>query len=355
MKKNVKASLLLLLALTILFSLSVPALAAESDAAPFRYRHDPRLNPETMEDVVVDPTAVYGFAPSPNGSLAAYAEMAWSDPAFVNGENARLARIAYHESIREMYTLLDELTAAGKSAEEIAKVVSPKRNEIRLAAYDNDPEGLAIAKARNLEKYGHEEGPLPEELYAQYGSWETVIEKAFSVNSGMDACLGLYDEYYEVYIAAGQIAPERETAASREYAVAAFLSASKGLDAGAGAGALDAFSDAAEIHDWYRAELTAAVSAGILQGYGDGTLRPQSTIRRIEAFVLLSRCLPELPETGEAVPFTDVPAWAKDDVDRLSAAGLVQGVGNDLLGANDLLTVEQVDTLLLRCKALSPG
>ena len=352
MKKSARNSLLVLLVLAILFSLSIPAIAAEGETAPFHYQHDPRLNPAAMADIVADPTAVYGFAPSPNGSLAVYADMDWSDPAFVNGENARQARIAYHESIREMYKILDELAAEGKSAEEIAKVVSPMRNEIRLAAYDNDPEGLAIARARNLEKYGHEDGPLPDELYAQYGSWETVIEKAFSVNSGMDACLGLYDEYYEVYLASGQIAPERETAASREYAVAAFLSAAKGLDTGAGIGELEAFADAAEVDEWYRAELAAAVSAGILQGYGDGTLRPRGTIRRVEAFVLLSRCLPVLPAAGEAIPFTDVPAWAKDDIDRLSAAGLVQGYGNNVLGANDPMTVEQVKTLLQRCSAL---
>ncbi|MBO4323152.1 MAG: hypothetical protein J5836_00675 [Clostridia bacterium] len=104
-----------------------------------------------------------------------------------------------------MYSLLDELTAEGKTTEEIAREISAKRNEIRLAAYANDPEGLEKLKARNLEKYGHEEGPLPDELYAQYGSWEKVIEKAFSANSGMDACLGLYDDYYELYVAVGQI------------------------------------------------------------------------------------------------------------------------------------------------------
>ena len=36
-----------------------------------------------------------------------------------------------------------------------------------------------------------------DELYAESDSWETVIAKAFSTNSGMDACLGLYDDYYE--------------------------------------------------------------------------------------------------------------------------------------------------------------
>ena len=352
MKKTAENALRLLLILVMLLSLSIPGLAADGGEAPFRYRHDPRLNPSAMADIVADPTAVYGFAPSPDGSLAMYADMDWSDPAFVNGENTRQARIAYHESIRGMYDVLDELTAEGKSAEEIAKVLSPMRNAIRLAAYDDDPEGLEIAKARNLEKYGHEEGPLPEELYAQYGSWETVIEKAFSVNSGMDACLGLYDDYYAAYVAAGQVADESEAAASREYAVAAFLRIADGAAADAEESALEAFSDASEVHVWYRSELAAAVSAGILRGYEDGTLRPQGTVRRVEALVLLSRCLPELEASGEAIAFSDVPDWAKDDVDRLSAAGLVQGYGDSLLGANDLLTVEQVGILLERCFAL---
>ena len=31
------------------------------------------------------------------------------------------------------------------------------------------------------------------------------MAKAFSVNAGMDACLGLYDDYYDVYVALGQV------------------------------------------------------------------------------------------------------------------------------------------------------
>lgn len=353
MKKTVKRGLYLLLILAILLSLSVPVFAAEGTGSPFRYQHDPRLNPRAMEDIVVDPTAVYGFAPSPSGSLAAYAEMDWTDPALVNGENGRLARIAYHESIQELYSLLDELVAEGKSAEEIARVVSPKRNEIRLAAYENDPEGLETAKARNLEKYGHEEGPLPEELYEQYGSWEIVIEKAFSVNSGMDACLGLYDDYFEVYVAAGQLSDESEMAASREYAAAAFANAAGIMAENPDADVLEVYLDAAEIHEWFRTELAEEVSSGILRGYPDGTLRPLGTIRRVEAMVLLSRCLPELKANRKAIAFSDVPVWAKGDIDRLSAAGLVEGYGNALLGADDLMTVEQVSILLGRCRALT--
>ena len=64
---------------------------------------------------------------------------------------------------------------------------------------DGDPEGLAEVKKSNLETYGHEEGPAPEELFAQYGSWTAVLQHAFSTNMGMDACCGLYDNYYRLY------------------------------------------------------------------------------------------------------------------------------------------------------------
>ena len=169
----------------------------------FSYAHDPRENPAAMADIVADENAIYGFRPSETGSLAAYAAADWSDPAVV--EKGRQDRLAYHKSLESMYDILDDMTAAGADIETVARAVSTRRNEIRLEAYADDPEGLAAVKARNLEQYGHEEGPLPDELYAKYGSWETVLAKAFSTNAGMDACLGLYDDYYALYVAAGQI------------------------------------------------------------------------------------------------------------------------------------------------------
>ena len=169
----------------------------------FRYQHDPRDNPRAMADIVVNPKAVYGFSPSPEGSLASYVQYNWTDPAAVEGY--RQSRLEYFASYQELYDILDEMTAAGESQEAVARAVSTERNEIRIASYDGDPDGLASLKERNLQTFGHEEGPTPDELYARYGSWETVIEKAFSHNCGMDACVGLYDDYYDYYIAFGYI------------------------------------------------------------------------------------------------------------------------------------------------------
>ena len=104
-----------------------------------------------------------------------------------------------------MSDILYKMRGEGATMEDMARAVSEERNRLRLAAYENDPEGLAEVKASNLKTYGHEEGPLPEELYEKYGSWTTVLQKSFSTNMGMDACCGLYDEYYWLYIELGYV------------------------------------------------------------------------------------------------------------------------------------------------------
>ena len=288
----------------------------------FHYQHDPRLNPKALADAMIDPSAVYGFSPSPTGSLAAYAAYDWTDPAAV--ESYRQNRIEYLESYSQMYDILEEMTAEGKSTEEIARQVSGKRNRLRLAAYAGDPEGLATVKTHNLEIYGHEDGPTADELLEKYGSWERVIEKSFSHNPGMDACVGLYDDYYNYYIAFHYVEDEAVAAASREYAVAAFMDAVSSVEA-ADTNVLLAFSDAAEVSDTYAAEFAQAVTSGLVKGYEDSRLRPQTTIRRVEALVILDRILSGAKPVRETLVFTDVPAWAEDAIENLSAAGLVEG------------------------------
>ena len=342
--------LCLLLALGLALQVMIlPAAAVEGER--FSYQHDPRLNPKAMEDIVVDPDAVFGFSPSTEGSLKEYVDQIdWSDPAQV--ETYRQDRIAYHNSLQSMYEMFTEMKAAGSTTEEIARAVSAERNVLRFAAYDNDPEGLAVVTARNLERYGREEGPTPDDIYQKYGSWEAVIEKAFSPNLGMDVCVGLYDDCYSSYLALGLLDDEQVQMATREYAVASFVRAA-GLTGSQGEGpALSSFADASRITVWYRDDLAAAVSCGLLRGYEDNTLRPGEGIARIEAFALLSRCLPDLTPVTEPLVFTDTPDWAKADIDRLTAAGLVQGYGDGTLGAADQLTVEQVGILLQRMSSL---
>ena len=192
MKRTIKIIPAAFLSLMLLIGMTLHTFAA------FQYEHDPMENPKAAEDIIVDPNAVYGYSPNPDSTrLGKYAEYNWSDEAFVAKSQA--ARIEYHNQCEELQTLAGQMTAEGHSIEETARTVSKRRNEIRLESYKDDPEGLEKVKQSNLETYGNEEGPTPEYLYDRYGSWEAVLEKAWEANAGMDACLGLYDRYYDTY------------------------------------------------------------------------------------------------------------------------------------------------------------
>ena len=182
-------------------------IALSEDAGGFAYVHDPRENPEAMKDIVENPDAVFGFSPDPDSTrLGNYAAFDWTDPEFA--AKAQADRRAYHESLESMVEILYRMREEGASIEEMARAVSAERNRLRLAVYRDDPEGLAATKESNLKTYGHEDGPTPDELYEKYGSWTGVIQKAFSANMGMDACCGLYDEYFELYIELGYMKNE---------------------------------------------------------------------------------------------------------------------------------------------------
>ena len=167
--------------------------------AGFHYMHDPEENPAAMKDIVVNPAAVYGFSPDPDSArLGEFADsIDWSDPEQV--AQAREQRLEYLKSFEELYRMIEDMLGRGDSVEKIARAVSKRRNELRLEAYKDDPEGLEAVKESNLETYGNEEGPQADDLYEKYGSWQTVLEKALSTNAGMDACLGLYDVNFFTY------------------------------------------------------------------------------------------------------------------------------------------------------------
>ena len=172
--------------------------------APFTYEHDPRENPAAMEDIVENPDAVYGFSPDPESPrLGSFADYDWTDPEVV--AEAQKERREYHESMDTMTDILYRMRDEGASMEEMARAVSEERNRLRLESYKDDPKGLAEVKESNLKTYGHEEGPTPDQLYEKYGSWTVVLQKAFSPNMGMDACCGLCDEYYWLYIGLGYV------------------------------------------------------------------------------------------------------------------------------------------------------
>ena len=125
-------------------------------------------------------------------------------------------------------------------------------------------------------------------------------------------------------------AAEDSIYATREYIISEFVQSIGRSNLGKSAAVLEMFSDSENISDEYKDDVSRAIVGGILKGYEDRTIRPHEPVKRVEAMVMLARCVPAQEETGEMPEFSDVPEWAKEDIAYLSKAGLVKGYGKPI-------------------------
>ena len=162
------------------------------------------------------------------------------------------------------------------------------------------------------------------------------IPFAFADNSGYIATDDTYVSHENNY-------------ATREEAVAEFVRTTGINTSDVNKNILKRFSDYGKIAGIYTDAIAAAVERGMISGYEDGSFKPQAAITRIEALVILNRILSArtLPANTQ-MSFADTPEWAKNDINRLSAAGIVEGYGDGTLGARDFLTSEQAAILAAR-------
>jgi hypothetical protein len=110
------------------------------------------------------------------------------------------------------------------------------------------------------------------------------------------------------------------------------------------------FTDAAKIGAWAQEAVAQAVQAGIINGYEDGTFRPNAEITRAEMAVILAKILGKSNEASATTGFADdkdIPEWAKSSVAYLKSAGLVKGMGDNEYAPQDHATRGEAITILL--------
>jgi chitodextrinase len=110
------------------------------------------------------------------------------------------------------------------------------------------------------------------------------------------------------------------------------------------------FTDGSAIQDWADDAIAIAVNTGIINGYADGSFRPNATITRAEMAVIIARAL-ELPAGTAAAGFNDdsaIPEWSKEAVDALKNEGLINGRNGNLFVPNGTATRAEAAVLLLR-------
>jgi hypothetical protein len=121
----------------------------------------------------------------------------------------------------------------------------------------------------------------------------------------------------------------------------------------------EGFSDVVD-SAWYAEEVAAASNAGLIAGYPDGTFRPNQTITRAELASLVVRALAyageevELTSTEQAdilADFADadqIGTWATNELAVAVQAGIVLGVGADMIAPNKTATRAEATAMLAR-------
>lgn len=106
---------------------------------------------------------------------------------------------------------------------------------------------------------------------------------------------------------------------------------------------------------WATAEIAEAVSMGIIQGYPDGSFRPNGDVTRAEFATMLMRGIPVLPSTAP-LTFTDsdtIGSWAVGHVQQAVARGIIQGYPDGTFRPNANITRAEMITMVVRAAGLA--
>lgn len=117
-----------------------------------------------------------------------------------------------------------------------------------------------------------------------------------------------------------------------------------------GEGATLTFTDTVKIGTWAQKAVAQASQAGIVKGYEDGSFRPDADITRAEMAVMLANALGLTIEADTVTGFADdknVPAWSKGAVAAMKKQRLIEGKGDNEFGPISQATRAEAVTVLL--------
>lgn len=108
---------------------------------------------------------------------------------------------------------------------------------------------------------------------------------------------------------------------------------------------------------WAKAAIAKYAAAGIVGGYGDGTFQPDRTISREEMVVILSRLvqMDNLTKDAAKGSFSDLnTSYAADAIKQAAQAGMVSGKGNGIFDPKANSTRAEALQIILNTLKLNP-
>lgn len=101
-------------------------------------------------------------------------------------------------------------------------------------------------------------------------------------------------------------------------------------------------------NSWYAPYVEQLAAAGIINGYDDGTFRPQNNVSRAEFCKLMAGILPENIPSDKDVKFSDVKegSWYYDSVMTMAKAGYIQGYGDGIFAPDKEISRAEISTII---------
>lgn len=104
---------------------------------------------------------------------------------------------------------------------------------------------------------------------------------------------------------------------------------------------------------WAEVSIKELVGLGAVNGYPDGTFRPNDKITRAEFAAILVKALKLEPKSGKV--FADTEGhWAEETISTAAYYGIVSGYDSDTFGVKDPITREQMAAMIVRAAKLTP-
>ncbi|CAM3521447.1 MULTISPECIES: S-layer homology domain-containing protein [Saccharibacillus] len=114
--------------------------------------------------------------------------------------------------------------------------------------------------------------------------------------------------------------------------------------------ATPSFTDNSRVGAWAAPQIAAAVEAGLISGYSDGTFRPGSAMTRAELTATIVRAAKLPLDPSAKLTFADaadIPKWAVPYIAAANKAGLAGGVGGERFAPNKEATRAEAVSMIL--------
>lgn len=111
------------------------------------------------------------------------------------------------------------------------------------------------------------------------------------------------------------------------------------------------FKDWSDISQWAQAGIAAAAQAGIINGYEDGSFRPDQPVSRSEMVVMIMKARHKEAAANGPASFSDnaqIPAWAQTYVQEAVKCGIISGKGQNQFKPHDKTTRAEAAVILAK-------